>query len=459
MEFLVINGSPKADLSVTGQYVRALEQRFGQHTFTWVHLARRLKALERDPRELQALIAQMKSADAVLWSWPVYYLLVPAQLKRVLELLLQAGAEQHLQGLPCTSLSTSIHFFDHTAHDYMQAVCEDLGLRAVPGLSCGMQDLLKPDFADSLAAWFADFARIAADEAPVARRFAAVRPSAFRYRPGRVKPSGPPSGRRIVMISDATEADENLLAMERVLAAELGGEVERITLEGLGMKGGCLGCLRCGWAGQCVYRDGFQETFRDRILTADALIFSGAVRDRYLSARFKQFFDRSFFLGHRPELGGKPLVWLVSGPLRQLFSLRHVLESFAEVSRINLVEVVTDEVRKSTELTALLRETAHRLRAALQRPVRRPRKFPAVAGTKLFRDFVWLATAVFPEDDRFYRAHGIYDFPQRQLGRRIFDRALFWAMHLPPLRKRVQRDMRRLMLRPYEKIVGPVKAD
>lgn len=455
MEFLVINGSPKSELSVTQQYVRYLEQRYPEHRFVRFQVARRLKALERDPAELEALMDQMRSADAVLWACPVYYLLVPAQLKRLIELLFEADTEQHLAGVTATSLTTSIHFFDHTAHEYMQAVCEDLGMRAVPGLSCGMNDLLKPAFGDSLAAWFADFARIAADRAPVAKRFAPVRGSAFRYRPGRIAPAQP-TGKRIVMVSDSGEHDQNLQAMERVLAAELGGQVERITLEGLGLKGGCLGCLRCGWDGECVYRDGFQETFRERILTADALIFSGAVRDRYLSARFKQFFDRSFFLGHRPELGGKPLVWLVSGPLGQLATLRHVLESFAEVSRIHLVEVVTDEVRKSAELTALLRETAHRLRAALERPVRRPRKFPAVAGTKLFRDFVWLATAVFPADDRFYRAHGIYDFPQKQVGRRLVDRALYWAMHLPPLRKRVQRDMRRLMLRPYEKIVGPV---
>lgn len=456
MEFLVINGSPKAELSVTQQYVRALEQRFGQHSFPRVHLAKRLKALERDPAEREALIERMRAADGVLWAWPVYYLLVPSQLKRVIELLFEAGAEQKLEGRYATCLTTSVHFFDHTAHDYMQAVCEDLGMRAVPGLSCGMEDLLKPAFGDSLAGWFDDFARVASQRAPVVKRFDPVRGSAFRYRPGRIAPAMPVPGRRVVLVSDAGEQDHNLLEMERVLTALLGGQLERISIEGLGLKGGCLGCLRCGWEGECVYRDGFQQTYRERILTADALIFSGPVRDRYLSARFKRFFDRSFFLGHRPELDGKPLVWLVSGPLKQLSTLRHVLESHAEVGRANLVTVLSDEVRKSTELTALLAETTHRLRSSMDHPVRKPRMFPAVAGTKLFRDFVWLATAIFREDDRYYRAHGIYDFPHKKIGRLLADRALRWAMHLPPLRRRVQRNMRRLMLKPYEKIVGPV---
>lgn len=456
MRFLVLNGSPKSELSVTLQYVRYLEQRFEQHDFEVVQLAREVRKLERDPERLAALIERMAAADGLVWSWPVYYFLVPAQLKQFIELLFAAGADRALEGRIATSLTTSIHFFDHTAHDYMHAVGEDLGLEVFAGLSAEMMNLVNPTFRQSLERWFEELVRVIEQRAPLARRFAPVKASTFRYKPGRFGPSQPPSGRRIVLISDAGERDDNLLAMERVLAALLGGDVERLSLAEMNLAGGCRGCLQCGWDGRCVYKDGFEQLYRERILDADALIFSGAVRDRYLSAGFKRFFDRSFFLGHRPELDGKLMLWLISGPLRQLDTLRAVLEGYAGVARANLVGTVSDEVERSAELTALLAEAADKLIRGLDRPLRRPRMFPAVAGSKLFRDFVYLATALFRADDRYYRRHGVYDFPHKQLGRLAGDRLLRLALHLPPLRSKVQRDMRRLMLRPFEKIVGPV---
>ncbi len=457
MEFLVVNGSPKNEVSVTQQYVRWLEQRFGQHDFPRLHVARELRQLERDPAAVEEVVGRMRSADAVLWAFPVYYFLVPSQMKRFVELLFEAGAGGQLKDCYATSLSTSIHFFDHTAHEYVQAVSEDLGMRYVEGLSAGMESLLGEEFRDSLAEFWEGFADMVERGAPVGRRFAPLVPASFTYRPGRVEPVGEKTGRRIVILSDAGKQDVNLRRMERVLTGCLADDVERIEIGKLGLKGGCLGCIRCGWDGKCVYRDGFDRVYREKILSADALILSGGVRDRYLSARWKRFFDRSFFLGHRPVWKGKQLLWLVSGPLRQLTTLRHVLESHAQIGKSNLVDVITDEVESTAELTARLREGAARFERALIRGLRKPRTFPAVAGTKLFRDFVFLATSIFKEDDRYYSEQGIYDFPHKKLRRILFDRSLGLAMLWPPFRKRVQRDMRKLMLKPLERVVGPVE--
>ena len=40
------------------------------------------------------------------------------------------------------SFSTSIHFFDYTAHNYIQGICEDLGMHFVRSFSAEMQDLM-----------------------------------------------------------------------------------------------------------------------------------------------------------------------------------------------------------------------------------------------------------------------------------------------------------------------------
>ena len=85
--------------------------------------------------------------------------------------------------------------------------------------------------------------------------------------------------------------------------------------------------------------------------------------------------------------------------------------------------------------------------------------FPAVAGSRTFRDFVYLATAIFRADHLFYRKTGFYDFPQRKRAQRFSNFSLYMAMHIPSVRKKVQAQMTRLTLRPYEKIVGPLQED
>ena len=42
-------------------------------------------------------------------------------------------------------LTTSIHFFDHTAHEYVNGICDDLGMKYVDGYSAAMYDLLQEE--------------------------------------------------------------------------------------------------------------------------------------------------------------------------------------------------------------------------------------------------------------------------------------------------------------------------
>ncbi len=458
MDITVINGSPKSEISVTQQYIRFLEQNNPQDSFSRIHVARKLKSMERDPETLADAVQKMANADLIIWSFPVYYFLVPSQLKRFIELLFEHHADE-LRGKYYTCITTSIHFFDHTAHDYIRGISEDLGMKHLPHLSAGMNDLLKDAFRTSYLRWFEDVSQRAMNNSIVAKSFQPVGRSDFVYEPGEIDTGRHSHAKNIALISDADDSDTNLLAMEQTLVSSLQAKVDRISIKDLGLRGGCLGCLRCGWEGKCIYRDGFQETFRERILTADAIVFSAGVRDRFLSSRFKMFFDRSFFLGHRPELEGKPLLWLVAGPLMQLHTLREVIQAHAGVSKAILVDIITDEAENSETLDRLLAESAERLHRAIDHPIRTPRMFPAVAGSRTFRDFVYLTTAIFRADHLFYRKTGFYDFPQRKRAQRFSNFSLYWAMHIPSVRKKVQAQMTRLMLRPYEKIVGPLLDD
>jgi NAD(P)H-dependent FMN reductase len=48
MKIIVLNGSPKGEVSVTLQYARYLEKVNPQHTFTYEYIALQIKHLEND---------------------------------------------------------------------------------------------------------------------------------------------------------------------------------------------------------------------------------------------------------------------------------------------------------------------------------------------------------------------------------------------------------------------------
>ncbi len=126
MQICVISGSPKGEKSVTLQYVRFLEQAFPEHTFSVAHVGREIRTIEQQEEVWNGLLAAIKECDGVLWATPVYCLLVPAQLKRFIELVGDRNAMETFSGKYTAALTTSIHYFDHTAHAYLHGVRSNL---------------------------------------------------------------------------------------------------------------------------------------------------------------------------------------------------------------------------------------------------------------------------------------------------------------------------------------------
>ena len=143
MNIAVLNGSPKGDLSVTLQYVRYAAAKLPQHSFRIFPVARTIRKIERDESAFQEIIDAVKNADVVLWSFPLYFFLVCSQYKRFIELIFERKQQEAFAGKYTVCLSTSVHFFDHTAHNYMHAVCDDLGMNFIGSYSAAMYDLMR----------------------------------------------------------------------------------------------------------------------------------------------------------------------------------------------------------------------------------------------------------------------------------------------------------------------------
>ena len=138
MKILVLNGSPKGDYSITLQTVNYLAELYREHSFETIHVGKYIKKYEKDMSEA---VTALESADLILFSYPVYTFMAPYQLHRFIELIKESGI--NLKGKYATQLSTSKHFYDVTAHRYIQDNCHDMGLKFVRGLSADMDDLTK----------------------------------------------------------------------------------------------------------------------------------------------------------------------------------------------------------------------------------------------------------------------------------------------------------------------------
>ncbi len=439
MEILVLNGSPKGDLSVTMQYIAFLAKKQPGHTYTIVNIAQRCSQLENDPAAFAALIGQVRAADAVLWAFPLYYFLVHGQYKRFIELIGERGAAEAFRGKYAASLSTSIRFFDHTAHNYINAIADDWGMRYFGRYSAKMNDLFIPAEQGRLLAFTDAFLAAVARGLPTARAHRPLVPVAHPYTPGPASPPVDTGGRKVLIVTDEAPGDANLAAMTARLAAAFAGPVETVSLRGLDIKGGCLGCCRCAYDNTCVYEgtDGFTAFYREKVKTADIIVYAGAIRDRYLSARWKTYFDRTFFLNHVPTLAGKQFAFLVSGPLAQLANLRQIFESYAELQHAGFLGFVTDEGAPA-ETDALLDNLAATAAIQAARAYFPPPSFLGVAGAKLFRDEIWSQLRFpFVADHRYYQAHGLYDFPQRDWAARLRSVFMYWLAHIPAVRKEV----------------------
>ena len=118
MNILVINGSPKGKNSITLHTCLFLEKKFPGHRFSYLDAGQKIKALEKD---FSPALEAVREADLVVFCYPVYTFLVPSQLHRFLELL--KALDIDLSGKAATQVTTSKHFYDVTAHRFIEDNC------------------------------------------------------------------------------------------------------------------------------------------------------------------------------------------------------------------------------------------------------------------------------------------------------------------------------------------------
>ena len=459
MKIAVLNGSPKGQTSVTMQYVHFLQQKFPEAEFKIFDVALKIKKLEKDDKAFQEIIAEISAADAVLWAFPLYFLLVASQYKRFIELIFERKATEAFRGKQAAALTTSINFFDYTAHNYIHAICDDLQMNYFGSYSAEMNDLLKSQERQRLKTFGELFMIAIKDGTPSIRNNKPLITPDVVFATEKIMPVETDGKKVLIVVDDAAEKPNLLKMMER-LRQTFSPAAELVQLKDIDIKGGCLGCVQCGFDNVCAYegKDGFIDFFNQKIKTADILFFAGSIHDRYLSSLWKCYFDRSFFNGHIPVLPNKQIGFVISGPFSQLYNLREIFEASVEMQHAGLVGFVSDDMGSPAEINVALQNMASRSVVQSKLGYIQPPTFYQVAGTKLFRDAVWSRLrVVFQADHKYYKEHGVYNFPQKNYKWRVINSILVMLTKVPFIRREFVKRMKKEMIKPLTNVLKRTK--
>lgn len=452
MKIVVLNGSPKGNkLSFTMQYIYYAQKMFPNVEFNLINIGQKLNNMKIKEETFQEILKEMVSADGILWCFPVYVFLVPAQLKKFIELLFENNAGEMLKGKVSGVLSTSMNFFDNTAFDYMHAIIEDLNMKYTGFFSNNLFDFYKTERRKTFYTFFGNILDAIQNQVPTPKRFnPPILRKDFVFTPSEVQDENKldSNGKKIIILTDNNNDKSNLGKMIRKFKSSFKSEIEVYNIENIDMKGGCISCLTCGYDNQCFYNDGYSDFLRKKLLTNDIIVYALTLKDRYFSSRYKQFLDRAFFNGHTPITEGIQFCYVVSGALSQVENLRQIITALSELGRGNLVDIITDEFGESEEINNLIYNMAKKALEFSKTGYIQTPTFKSIGGYKIFRDMIYgLPGVLFQADYRFYKKRKMFDFPKNKITYRIM-RLLFKSKKARAIFKK---NMPKILIRPYDK--------
>ena len=450
MNVLILNGAPTGDNSITLQTMLFLQKYFPEQSYEQLNVGLKIKAVERDFSSARMML---EKADLLVFSYPVYTFLVPSQLHRFIELMKEQGVS--LEGKFATQISTSKHFYDTTAHEFIRQNCLDLRLKYVRGLSADMEDLLKKKGQKEALDFFRHViwsvendvfeTAFASSQERKNNRIASIPETEAKH-----LQSG-----SIALVTDLEEDNEALKAMIERFVRVSPYPCRIVNLHDFPFAGGCLGCFHCAADGTCIYKDGFDKLLRDNIQEAGATVYAFTIRDHSMGSRFKMFDDRQFCNGHRTVTMGKPVGYLIDGELSREPNLIQLMEARSQVGGNYLTRMATDEKDPDREIDCLAAEIGYAIRNDYQQPA----NFYGVGGMKIFRDLIYTMQGMMREDHRFYKKHGFYDFPQKRMGMVLGMYLVGTMMNNEKLSKKIGGNMTKGMLMPYKAVIRKAKPE
>jgi len=455
MKILILNGSPKGENSISLFYAKYVMNQFPDISFEVRHPVRDIRSFEKNKEKIECLVKEIRSADGILWVTPVYVLSVPGQLMKLYELIESSGYAHVFEGKYVSAICSSMNYFDHNALHYLQAKTEDAKGNFIEGFSVSMFDIKKTEVRKNLKLFFSEFIYYLRENNSVTKRFFNSKLSpenGFIYSPDKSHINELSHPYKIVILTNATKSDNNLLEMIQVFQMKAGLATTVINVNEIELKGGCLGCLKCSQIGNCVYNDEY-EKYKPIIKEADSLIYALKIENRAFGSKFKMFVDRNFSNGHRVKKNFYT-GFLISGNYSQEIHAQNIVDGINYGGKSSFEgNVVSDEYRNTEIITELIRLMAEKVIRCMSTSYSKPPNFYGVAAHKIFRDLVYATRSLQRADDKFYRKNGLYDFPTRDYKTRLLNSFIRIITTHPAIRKSFYRKINTLMVKDFERMV------
>lgn len=405
MNVLIINGSPKGDYSVTLQTSNYLMIKYPNINFEVIHAGKYIKKYEKD---FSSAVEKINNADLLIFSYPVYTFITPYQLHRFIELMKESKVD--FSSKIATQISTSKHFYDVTAHEFVKQNCDDMQIKYIKGLSADMEDLTT-EKGQKDAIKFFDYVLWSIEnnyfEAPYKREDLTVVPTSKIQTPTKKS-----LNKNVIIVTDLKENDIQLKSMIERFIDILPAKCEIVNISEYPFQGGCLGCFACTSKGKCIYKDGFDEFLRTEIQSKDAIVYAFTIKDHSMGSRFKMYDDRQFCNGHRTVTMGTPVGYIINGNYSHEPNLKMIIDGKCQVGGNYLCGVADNEKNPDEQIDRLAKTITY----AMENQLTQPSNFLGVGGMKIFRDLIYQMQGLMKADHKFFKEQGQYDFPQNKKG-------------------------------------------
>ena len=379
MKILVINGSPKGEDSITYQTARYLHMKFADDKYSVIHAAANIDQLVKN---FEAASAAVKDADLIVFCYPVYAMMVPSQMMHFIEILKSECSS--LKGKYVTQITTSDHFFDMTAHRYIEENCNDLGLKVLPGISLKNGDLLtKKGQLDVIKFWNYIRHCVVEDEYCEEKDISEQKKDKKKesYIPS--IPRAPKDSQyKVLIITDCAKENQHLRSMIIDFRHALKYESDVENLHYKHFKAGCCGCLKCAVNSKCIYKDGFELMMHSKLAMADAVVFAFEIKDHSTGYIFQMYEDRQFCSPLNDIVRDKPTAYIISGDFADEDNLKEVIEARAGVTHNFIAGYASDEENTGYSI----QKTADKLSYALYHRMSLPGNYYSVTGEKMMHD-------------------------------------------------------------------------
>ena len=447
MKITVLNGSPKGRYSITMKSINYLELKYPDIEFAELNL---LPLVNKGDAAIVEAVESIAGSDGVIWAFPLYHLLTPGHMKAFIEKIFELDLGHVFKGMYATAFTTSINYFDSTAHEYMEGICNDLGSVFVPGLSHHMRDLMNEDKQEELCYFLEDFLTAINERQVFPVRYKKIGSTDYIYTYG-VSSDQVTTDKKTIILTDAAP-NSNVETMVSKYKSSYDGPLEVFNLNDIGQINYCIGCCTCGSENKCRFdhKDKYRQTLEHIRDNADILIYAFELKDRYFSAKVKTYFDRTFCYTHMPVFVGKQIGYLISGPLSQMPHMYEIINHYS-TGEVNQVAVVTDESQDDDAMDRQIESMAKKSVRDCERHYIKSPTFKNVGAKWIFADEIKNNLFIFVQDYKYFSRHGYFKkYPITHKMRQFIFRQLF---SFKPFINYVKNDMYHYMSVDHTKVI------